>query len=114
MDNIGTGVANVNTAPSGTPSDPILAEHAAEIQRMGQRARQRAVEDMVEIGRHLAQAQEHVGYGHRGAYLAWIETEFGWSDQTARRFIHIYNLSRDPKFNNLLNSELPISGLYQL
>ncbi|MGC2077320.1 MAG: DUF3102 domain-containing protein [Xanthobacteraceae bacterium] len=100
--------------PAGHTVDPVLAEHAAEIHRVGKRFKERAIEDVIEIGRHLAEAEEHVGHGNRGAYLAWIKTEFGWSDQTARRFIHIYEFSRDSKFNNLLNSDLPLSGLYQL
>ncbi len=100
--------------PAGHTIDPVLAEHAAEIHRVGTRFRERAIEDVIEIGRHLAEAEDHVGHGNRGAYLAWIKTEFGWSDQTARRFIHIYEFSRDSRFNNLLNSDLPLSGLYQL
>jgi hypothetical protein len=105
----GTDPASVNTAIS-THTDPILAEHAAEIRRLGKRV----TEDIVEIGRHLAEAEEHVGHGNRGAFLAWIEAEFGWSDQSARRFIHVYKRSHDPEFNKLLNSGLPISALYEL
>ena len=87
--------------------DPILAKYAAEIRRL----RKRAQEDIIEIGRYLDQAQKHASHG---TWLTWIEAEFGWSDQTARRFIHVYEFSRDSKFNNLLNSDLPLSALYQL
>jgi hypothetical protein len=88
-------------------ADPVLAEYAAEIHHL----RKRAKEDIIEIGRYLDQAQKHAGHG---TWLAWIEAEFGWSDQTARRFIHVYELSRDSKFNKLLSSNLPLSALYQL
>src|SRR5262249_9737312 len=67
------------------------------------RSRKHAIEDIAEIGRHLAESEDHVGHGNRGVYLAWIGSEFGWSDQTARRFIHVYKVSLDPEFNNLLN-----------
>ncbi|MFY9836678.1 MAG: DUF3102 domain-containing protein, partial [Xanthobacteraceae bacterium] len=60
--------------PAGHTVDPVLAEHAAEIHRVGKRFKERAIEDVIEIGRHLAEAEEHVGHGNRGAYLAWIKT----------------------------------------
>src|SRR5262249_34149260 len=49
-----------------------------------------------------------------GAWLDWLETEFDWSDQTARNFIHIFELDRDGKFKNILNLDLPLSLLYQV
>jgi hypothetical protein len=88
-------------------ADPVLAKHAAEIRRLGKRL----IEDAIKIGRHLAKARDHVGHG---AWLTWIKAEFGWSDQTARRFIHVYEFNRDSKFNKLLNLDLPLSCIYQL
>ena len=88
-------------------ADPLLAQYATEIHRLGKRVKK----DVIAIGHYLDQAQKHAG---RGAWHLWVNTEFGWSDQTARRFIHVYELSRDSKFNNLLNSDLPLSALYQL
>jgi hypothetical protein len=49
-----------------------------------------------------------------GDWLPWLERELGWSDQQARRFIHVYELSHQGKFNKLLNLDVPISGLYLL
>jgi hypothetical protein len=46
----------------------------------------RTVQDIVEIGRELAKVQERIGHGN---FLPWIEREFGMSDQTAYRFIHV-------------------------
>src|SRR5262249_20842614 len=38
--------------------------------------------------------------------------EFKWSDQQARRFMHIFE--RKSELNNLLNTDLPVSALYLL
>jgi hypothetical protein len=43
--------------------------------------------------------------------LPWLEREFGWSDQTARRYIQVAEAS---KFNNLENLSFDVSGLYLL
>jgi hypothetical protein len=88
-------------------ANPALAEHARAIHELAKRTR----EDIIAIGRHLAEARKHVGHG---AWLDWIGTEFGWSDQTARRFIQVYELSCDAKFNTLVELDLPLSVLYQL
>jgi hypothetical protein len=88
-------------------ADPVLAKYAAEIRRLGKRVK----EDIIAIGRYLDQAQKHAG---RGAWLTWIEAEFGWSDQTAYRFIHLYQAQQDPGFHKLWSSDLPVSALYQL
>jgi hypothetical protein len=87
--------------------DPVLAKYAAEIRRLGKRVK----EDVVAIGRYLDQAQKHAGHG---TWLAWIQTEFSWSDQTAYRFIHLYQAQQNPEFHNLWNSNLPVSALSQL
>ena len=92
-------------------ADPVLAKYAAEIRRLGKRVK----EDIIAIGRYLDDAREHAG---RGAWLIWLEAEFGWSDQTAYRYIHLYqgrqNSESFPEFHKLWNSDLPISALQQL
>ena len=47
-----------------------------------------------------------------GNWLPWIEREFGWSGQTARRFIQVAEAAS--KFNNLENLSVDVSGLYLL
>lgn len=84
-----------------------LAEHARAIHELAKRTR----EDIIAIGRHLAEARDHVGHG---AWADWIAVEFGWSDQTAYRFIHVYELNRDAKFHTLVELDLPLGVLYQL
>jgi hypothetical protein len=67
------------------------------------------VSDVIEIGRHLTEAKERCAHGQ---WLPWLEDEFGWSDQTARRFTHVYELWL--KNNNLLNLPIDVSSLYLL
>jgi hypothetical protein len=95
-------IATVSVVPN-----PALAEHARAIHELTKRT----CEDIIAIGRHLTEAREFVGHG---AWLDWLEVEFGWSDQTARRFIHVYELSRDSKFNTLVELDLPLGVLYQI
>jgi hypothetical protein len=84
-----------------------VAEHIKAIHGLVQRTR----ENIVEIGRHLAETRDQVD---RGEWLALLEAEFGWSDQTAYRFIHVYELSRDAQFHTCVELDLPLRVLYQL
>jgi hypothetical protein len=84
--------------------NPILAEHAAEIRRLGKRV----VEDVVEIGRRLTECKKLVGHGN---WLPWIEREFGWTDDTALNFMRVYEVSKSRNFRDL---SLPVSALYLL
>jgi hypothetical protein len=97
----------IDMSAAVTPSSPILAEHARAIHELAKRTR----EDIIAIGRHLAEARDQVAHG---AWLAWIEAEFGWSDQTARNFIHVYEFSRDPKSKPVLDLDLPLVVLYRI
>jgi len=85
--------------------NPILAEHAAEIRRLGKRV----AEDVIEIGRRLTECKRIAGHGN---WLPWLEREFRWTDKTAERFMSVHALAG--KFDNLSDLELPISGLYLL
>ena len=83
---------------------PELAQHAEAIRALGRRA----LSDVVEIGERLAKAKQLIGHGH---WLAWLKAEFGWTDETARRFMDVFELG---KSRNLWNLDLPISALYLL
>lgn len=86
--------------------DPVLAEHAAMIRRLGKRV----VKDVIEIGRRLQEAKDLVGHG---GWTAWLEREFDWSQDTASNFIKLYTLSQDPKFQTVRNlDDLPLNALY--
>jgi hypothetical protein len=86
--------------------NPVLAEHAAEIRRLGQSA----LANLIEIGRHLTEVKAklklEIGHGHFGR---WLELEFGWTDRTARRYMQAYeNRTRVSEMN------LPIRSLHLL
>lgn len=81
-----------------------LAEHAAMIRTLGKRV----ISDIIEIGRRLTEAKKVAGHG---GWLPWLKTEFGWSDDTALRFMQVHEMS---KSRNLQDLNLPLSGLYLL
>jgi hypothetical protein len=87
-------------------SDPALAAHAAEIRRLSKQT----MENIVEIGRRLSECRAI--FKKNGEWGAWLKDEFDWSDQTARRFIHVYE--QLPGLNKLLSRKFPISALYLL
>lgn len=69
---------------------------------------QRTASDIVEIGRDLILVKKALPHG---AFLPWIEAEFGMSDQTARKFMHVAENLAD-KFKHDL--DLPPTVLYAL
>ena len=81
-----------------------LAEHAIEIRRLGKRV----IEDIIEIGEHLAAAKEICGHGH---WLPWLEREFDWSESAAKKFMAVAEASKTVNFTDL---NAPISALYLL
>ena len=81
-----------------------LAEHATAIRALGKRV----AHGVIEIGDRLIAAKEICGHGN---WLPWLEREFKWSDQTARRFIQVAEAA---KFNNLEDLNIDISALYLL
>jgi len=93
--------------PSANPTADVLAEHARAIRELAARTR----ENIIAIGRHLTEVRDQI---EPGEWLAWLEAEFGWSDQTARRFMHVYGLSRDARLNTCVELDLPLHVLYCL
>jgi hypothetical protein len=89
-----------------TSADPVFAEHAREIHRLI--PRNQTKEDILEIGRHLVEIREYVGHE---AFPALIEAEFGWSDQTAYRYIHLYEARET--ITHKLWVTLSVSALYE-
>lgn len=47
-----------------------------------------------------------------GEWLPWLDREFSWSDQTARKYMHVADMAG--KFKSDLNFDLPIGSLYSL
>jgi hypothetical protein len=80
-----------------------FAEKAAAIRRLGKTV----VRDVAEIGRILSEVRGEIGHGN---WLSWLESELGWSDQTARNYVHVFELSR--KSQKFL--DLDLASLYVL
>jgi hypothetical protein len=88
-----------------TSVDPFLTERAGQIRSLGKRV----IADVIEIGKLLAECKEHCGHGN---WLPWLEQEFGWSADTAERFIRLNKLAGQiPQFAEY---DIPVSGLYLL
>ena len=85
-------------------SDAQLAGHADEIRRLGKRA----VHDIIEIGFRLIAAKELCGHG---AWLPWLEREFGWTLQTAHNFMNVAKLSKSQIIGDL---DIDLGALYRL
>jgi hypothetical protein len=83
---------------------PALADHAQAIRSLGKRV----LSDILEIGERLAKVRQLIGHGH---WSAWLKTEFGWSDETARRFINVFELA---KSHTVLDLDLSLGALYVL
>ena len=83
----------------------FLTERAERIRVLGKRV----TGDVIEIGRLLADCRERCGHGHWGA---WLESEFGWSADTAERFIRLNKLA--DQIPQIAEYDIPVSGLYLL
>jgi hypothetical protein len=101
--------AKVNK-PSAEQSATLTAN--ADAIRM---LRMRVANDVVEIGRRLAESREIVrktaGHGH---WLDWLKAEFSWSESTALNFIRVFEMSESTNFADLDQVNLPVSALYLL
>jgi hypothetical protein len=101
-------VAGCKTSPCPAPAeDPALCEHADAIRGI----RKQTVDGIIEIGRRLVEAKKIVGHG---AWLPWLEREFGWSDRTARNFINVHEMVRERKLETVSNLKIPLKSLYLL
>jgi len=89
---------------SPVTTDPILAEHAAEIRRLGKRA----LADVIAIGARLTECKRICGHSN---WLPWLDREFGWEETTAQRFMRVHKLAQS-KFGKL--PDLPVSAIYML
>jgi hypothetical protein len=91
-------------------ADAVLADHATTIRTL----RTRIVSDVAEIGRRLSEVKQIVGHGN---WLPWLNREFGWSEDTAERFIRVHDfvagLSDSATVRNLVLT-LPVSSVYLL
>ena len=63
-------------------------------------------EGIVKIGQWLTEVKEKLGHGQ---WLTWLKGEFGWSHDTASRFMGVYEAV---KLRSLRNLNLDVSALY--
>jgi hypothetical protein len=99
-----TETQEVKLHPLAATTDPVLAEHADEIRRLGKQT----VENIIEIGARLTECKHICGHGN---WLPWLEREFGWEETTAQRFMRVHALAQS-KSGNL--PDLPVSAIYLL
>ncbi len=67
----------------------------------------RTAQDIVEIGQKLVKVKEKLGHGRFGA---WLEAEFEWSIQTAKRFMNVAAAFQNQQFVDFIAP----SALYEL
>lgn len=63
-------------------TDQIVREHTAQIRLLVKRT----AEDIITIGQRLIEVKFLLGHGR---FLAWLATEFHWSERTARNFMNV-------------------------
>ena len=71
---------------------PTLAAHARCIHRLAMSEAESLCEYVLETGRHLHEAHQHITpkpWGHK-VWANWLDDEFGWDLKTAFRFIRAY------------------------
>ncbi len=68
----------------------------------------RTAQDIIDIGLKLSDVKQELGHGH---FLAWLRTEFDWSESTARKFIQV---GRKFKMVNFTALNVAPSALYLL
>ncbi len=83
-------------------SETALADIAGQIRGL----EKQNIANVIEIGRLLREAQMCCPHGK---WMKWVETQFAWSDQTLRRYIKAYKLSKQIDVTGL---NLSISALH--
>ncbi len=68
----------------------------------------RAAQDIIDIGQKLIEVKARLGHGHFGG---WLEAEFAWSNDTAKRFMSV---ARQFETRNLHDLNIAPSALYLL
>jgi len=82
-----------------------LNQHAEAIKLLARRA----ARDIIEIGYHLTKAHKSAGHGK---WLRWLDQEFGWSEQTARNYMRVFEMASI--HNAVVDLQLPLRSLYVL
>lgn len=83
----------------------FLVERAERIRHYGKRA----AESIVKIGEELVAAKARLAHGQ---WLPWLDAEFGWSVDTAGRFMSVHGLAG--QIPQIAEYTIDISALYLL
>lgn len=87
-----------------TETRVVVQQRTTEIKALMKRTAQ----DIIEIGEKLIEVKARLPHG---AFGGWLESEFEWTSETARRFM---NVADKFKNNKLLNLDVAPSALYLL
>lgn len=68
-------------------------------------------ENIIAIGQKLIEVKNQLEHG---SFQAWLQSEFEWSEQTARQFMQVYRWSQTIENKNFVFSNLATSALYLL
>lgn len=85
----------------------IVQQRTTEIKRLVRRT----IEDVVEIGRNLAEVRDKLKQDKGNGFEDWLNTEFDWSRRTAYQIINVYE-----QFGcaNFAHTDIALSALYLL
>ena len=90
---------------TGATATRFLDGHVARIRMLGKNI----VTDIVEIGRLLTECKRRLPHG---AWLPWLQREFGWTEQTALNYMRLYEAA--DKSKKFLDLDVPVSSLFLL
>lgn len=82
----------------------VVQQRTSEIKTL----MRKSANDIIEIGLKVEEVKARLGHGRFGA---WIEQEFGWSEQSVRNFMAVAEHFKSPKFGDL---NIAPSALYSL
>jgi len=82
----------------------VVQQHTIEIKGLLRRTAQ----DIVDIGEKLSEVKQELGHGQ---FLAWLRTEFDWSESAARKFMQVHRKFKTVNFTHL---NIATSAMYLL
>lgn len=91
----------------GAVINPDLDAHAQRIRDLVNVARG----CIIEIGRELIEAKTMIGHG---GWLPWLDREFGWSDETARKYMRVAEAFQIPTRLGFEGLTIDATALYYL
>jgi hypothetical protein len=97
-----------------------VAKAVATIHKLIEEQEQSAkqmVDKTLAIGKELTRVKPLVGHGNKigeQGWGAWLAKNFEWSEDTARRYMHLYKLVRSGKIKIRTVRNLPLAAAYVL